>query len=334
MTPKPKKKRFWVEKSKQRRRQSVTVCVAAIAERSVLVGVSDRMLTAGDVEFEPAQAKMWSFSSSVWALISGDYTVQAEILTTVDTQVKRRIAAQPEVWISVKEIAELYCQRYREVLRSRAEATILYPLGLDLPSFLTRQTELGPDLVASLAEKLMTYDFDSSLATIFIGNDHNGPDENFVYAHIYTTEGDKLSDYTMVGFAAIGMGKIHAESQFMFSGHWPSKPFHETLLLAYAAKKRAEVAPGVGRDTDMVVIGPGLGGALKVEDKHIIELERIYQKSNAASMKGINVASIETQKFVERVRKEYVKASKKGAAAQSTDTAPKRSTSHKSGDRQ
>jgi hypothetical protein len=289
------------------------------------------MLTAGDVEFEPAQAKMWAFSTAAWALISGDLTIQGEILTGVDTEIKRRIAAQPSEWIPVKEIAELYCKRYRELLRRRAEAAILHPIGLDLPTFLATQGDLSQNVVADLVEKLTTYDFDSQLATIFIGNDHSGPDEKLVYVHLYTTEGDKLSDYSQVGFAAIGIGKVHAESQFMFSGHWPSKPFHETLLLAYTAKKRAEVAPGVGKDTDMVVIGPGLGQTLKVEDRHLAGLEKIYQKNQSTNTKATNIALAETQQFVEKVRKEYTRAAKKNAPpAQSATEPPKRSTSRKS----
>jgi hypothetical protein len=186
----------------------VTVCVAAIADRGVLVGASDRMLTAGDVEFEPAQAKMWSFSSAIWALIAGDISIQGEILTKVDNEIRQRITAHPEVWVSVKEVAELYCKRYRELLRSRAEAAILHPLNLTVSSFLTKQSKLSPELVMSLADKLATYDFDSHLEVLFIGNDHNGHDEKSVYVHIYAIDGDKLSDLTQVGFAAIGIGNL------------------------------------------------------------------------------------------------------------------------------
>jgi hypothetical protein len=80
-----------------------------------------------------------------------------------------------------------------------------------------------------------------------------------------------MSWLTTVGFAAIGIGKAHAESQFTFSGYWPIKPFHETLLLTHASKKRAEAAPGAGKATDVLVIGPGLGKLLKVEDRHVEE---------------------------------------------------------------
>lgn len=303
----------------------MTVCVAAISDRSSIIGVTDRMLTAGDVEFEPAQAKMWAFSRAVWGLISGDYNIQSEILSRVDTEIKRRIAVQPDVWVSVKEVAELYCKRYKELLRSRAEAAILHPLGLDIPTFLSQQASMNPDLVVELAAKLTTYDFDSTLEMLFIGNDHDGPDEKATYVHLYKTEADKLSNCSQVGFAAIGIGRFHAESQFMFSGHWPSKPFHETLSLAYAAKKRAEVAPGVGKDTDIVVIGPGLGGSLKVEERHIAGLEKIYQKSRSRSTRALKSALDETKEFIAKVRKEYDEITKKKAEESASSAEPKQS---------
>jgi hypothetical protein len=287
----------------------VTVCTAAIAEKVFIIGASDRMLTAGDIEFEPDQAKIWVFSPSIAALIAGDMSIQAEIFKRVEKEVKKWILNDPSDWVKVRSVAELYCAQYRELRRERAEAEILYPLGLTLPTFLDQQANMHPDQVENIAEKLTEYDFPTLLETIFIGKDHDGPtgdhDQKLVYCQLYTTEKDRLSCLTTVGFAAIGIGKIHAESQFMFSGHWPLKSFHETLLLTYAAKKRAEVAPGVGKATDMFVIGPDVGHSTQIKDKHIAQLEKIYQKSRRGALRSTEAALKETQKFVELARKEY-----------------------------
>jgi len=72
--------------------------------------------------------------------------------------------------------------------------------------------------------------------------------------HIYFTNKDCVRCHDSVGFAAIGVGGWHADSQFMFAGYakWASVP--KCLLLSYVAKKRAEVAPGVGQETDMFAI--------------------------------------------------------------------------------
>jgi hypothetical protein len=244
-----------------------------MAEKSTLVGASDRMLTAGDVEFEPEQYKIWQFSTAIVGLVAGDFSLQSEILKRVDIEVKQRINDDPGTWVSVRDVATLYCKKYRDLLREHAEADILSLLGLDIDKFLKRQSKMRSELVKGIAKKLTAYDFPSLLETIFIGTDNDGPlgdnGEKLVYPQIYATERDKLACLTTVGFAAIGIGKPHAESQFMFSGHAPLKPFSDTMLLTYAAKKRAEVAPGVGKVTDMVVIGPGLGVMTKVEDAHL-----------------------------------------------------------------
>lgn len=88
------------------------------------------------------------------------------------------------------------------------------------------------------------------------------------------------------------------------------------------------MAPGVGKDTDIVVIGPGLGSALKVEDRHIAGLEKIYEKSRSRSAKIINTAVDETKEFVQRVRQEYeAKAKEKSEeSAGAVSTEPKQST--------
>jgi hypothetical protein len=264
----------------------VTVCLAALAEKSILIGVSDRMLTAGsgDVEFEPEQGKFWIFSPSIVALISGDATIQSEVLRQINVEVKNWILAAPESWVSVRAVAALYCQKLRELRRARAEEAILHPLGLDLHTFLNTQSSLQSELVHRVSERLIEYEFPTVLETIFMGIDNEGPlgqhGEKLNYAQLYVTYFDKLSWLTTVGFAAIGIGKAHAESQFTFSGHWPSKSFDETLLLAYAAKKRAEVAPGVGKNTDILVIGPRIGQTLKVEEKHLAELDRLSKESD------------------------------------------------------
>lgn len=287
----------------------MTVCVAAMADKTILVGTADRMLTAGEVEFEPDQAKMWQFSSAIVALVAGDATLQSEIMKRVDIEVKRWINNDPKTWVSVRDVANQYGKKYRELLREHAEADILNPLGLDLEKFLRRQGKMRPEIVADLVEKLTTYQFVSLLEAIFIGMDNDGPvgskGEKLTYAQLYATERDKVLCLNTVGFAAIGSGKSHAESQFMFSGHSPRKPFNETVLLSYAAKKRAEVAPGVGKVTDMVVVGPGLGPIVKVEESHLEKLDRIYKRSRNGASRATERAKLETLKFITEVRKEY-----------------------------
>jgi hypothetical protein len=176
------------------------------------------------------------------------------------------------------------------------------------------------DIVLELKNKLIEYEL-PSIETIFMGIDNDGPrgpkDEGLFYPQLYSTWYDKSSCLTTIGFAAIGIGKSHAESQFMFSGHWPNKPLHETVSLAYAAKKRAEAAPGVGKETDIIIVAmtPSMG-VQQAQEKYIKELERIYQKSRRATLRGIQRAQDETKQLIEQIKKEQEKAQSKPSDSQ------------------
>ena len=80
---------------------------------------------------------------------------------------------------------------------------------------------------------------------------------------IFVVRDGYLSCEDVVGFASVGSGSRHAESQMMLARHAWNADLDPTLLTTYLAKKRAEVAPGVGTETDMFMItGPGNNFAL------------------------------------------------------------------------
>jgi hypothetical protein len=135
----------------------VTVCIAAMAEKNTLIGVSDRMLTAGngDIEFEPEQGKFWVISPAIIALSAGDSAIQGELLKQTHNQVKDWIVAAPDNWVSVKSVASLYCQKFCELRREHAEAAVLAPLGLDIQSYLANQSTMERELVNRIADRLL-----------------------------------------------------------------------------------------------------------------------------------------------------------------------------------
>jgi hypothetical protein len=126
------------------------------------------------------------------------------------------------------------------------------------------------------------------------GIDHSGP-------HIYVVRNSDVSCQDPVGFAAIGAGHWHAESQFMFAGHVRLRPFPETLLLVYSAKKRAEVAPGVGAETDMFMIGPVIGSHTPIGHHVLQHLDGIYQDSRAQEIAIGNKARERAAEYVSQI---------------------------------
>ncbi len=277
----------------------MTVCLATVCENSRIIGVADRMLTAGDIEFEPEQAKIWPLTTSVVAMVSGDSTVQIEILNRIQPVISDRILAEPANWWGVRDVAELYASRQEEIRLERAERQILAPLGLNTASFLANQSQMASNLVDRLVSELSSYALPGT-AAIIAGSDTQGPQtpdrRPGTHPHLYVVNGSQIHCYDGIGFAAIGIGDWHAQSQCMFAKHTRWRPFPETLLLTYSAKRHAEVAPGVGRDTDMFTVGPALGSWTMLGPHVISALERIYRhtqeqlhlvnKASEASIKG------------------------------------------------
>jgi hypothetical protein len=66
-----------------------------------------------------------------------------------------------------------------------------------------------------------------------------------------------VSCHDDIGFLAIGIGSWHASSQLMQVRYSRGWQFGQAIALAYAAKKQAEIAPGVGPDTDLYIVHRG-----------------------------------------------------------------------------
>jgi hypothetical protein len=223
--------------------QVVTICVASLCVAvgsTIIVCAADQMMTTGDSEFEPYQAKFWTFTPSVSALIAGDNPAQI----TICARAHNRIASIPG--ISVEECAIMYAEEFQNYRRISAEANLLKPLGLDSDSFIYRQKEMDQSVVLDLTNKLISRDIDAS--TIIVGRDNTG---HHIFAihdpgEVYCADG--------IGFCAVGTGRRHAEAQFMTAGYSKHMAWERALLLTYRAKKRAEVSPGVGARTNMFIV--------------------------------------------------------------------------------
>jgi len=215
------------------------------------------MLTSGDVQFEPsAGAKILSFTNSIFLMAAGDAGLQVQIYNSVSAEVVARIAKAPADWILVRDVVDLYVSHYNEIRKKRAEDAVLRPLYLDQNSYIANQGALKERLVSDISRELLNFAM-PNISAVIAGVDPSGP-------HIWqvergTTYALEATCLDSVGFAAIGSGSRHASSQFMFARHAWNASLAETLFLSYYAKRKSEVAPGVGQGTDMVSLGPGLG---------------------------------------------------------------------------
>ena len=231
----------------------MTVCIAAKCmdgTNPFIFCLSDRMVTAGDIQFQPPAPKVIAVTSSIVVMTSDeDAALHAEILQDIAFDIHARVSKAPDQWLDVEIVGELYLKHRGEAKRRRAERDILFPLGLTSESFVAQQQSMADSFIRQVSADLVNYQL-PRMSVIICGVDTKGH-------HIYVVHDNDMGCYDAIGFASIGIGARHANSQFMFQGHTPASPMAETMLLAYVAKKRAEVAPGVGIETDIFFFGPG-----------------------------------------------------------------------------
>jgi hypothetical protein len=209
-----------------------------------------------------------ALTSAAFLLIAGDVGLQSEVCQRVEAEVTARVNQTPNDWWKISDIADLCVKHYNEVRDKKAEQAILKPVGLDWDSWGNVRQKMDSSFVHDVSDKLTKYAL--RIDTLAIGCDDAG-------GHIYRISDGEAICEDGVGFGCIGVGANHADPYFMIAGHSKYASFPQTLLLAYRAKKRSEVAPGVGRATDMLFVGPVPWNSYPVGEKSLEWLNTLYE---------------------------------------------------------
>lgn len=169
---------------------------------------TDRMITAGDVKYEPMQRKRAEIFPGISILIAGDYAYHSAAIAATYTQAGKN--ASPE------NIATIYGQALQVVKRKEAEDLYLAPLGLNTDTFIAQQREMSDSFVATLREQMQNHRSED-VGAIVIGGQTYG-ENRAVRIFEVNTQGI-VSCHDDVGFSAIGSGAWHAKSRLMQAGY-------------------------------------------------------------------------------------------------------------------
>lgn len=311
----------------------MTVCIAAvcnsIAGRQVcVIAAADRMITIGDIEYEPEQTKSVFFADNTIGLFAGDMQLHVAIIPRVHARIKDALHENPRN-INVSQIAEFYAEEFAFYRRTLAEREILVPRGLSFDRFLTRQATMAHWQVNDLDSRLASYYIGST--AIIAGIDPTG-------GHVYKiTDPGVATCFDTPFFACAGAGEFLATTQFMVGRYDKTWPVEKALWLTFTAKARAEMAGGVGKQTDLVVISAGQRHILSEDEKK--ELYDLFARSSAQEDAASNAAVAEVRKRMEALAAKEIAASQKSSpggapqdkAGQSAEPQPKLSRRKKTG---
>lgn len=257
----------------------MTICIGGICcsqngFAKNAIAVADRMITAGDTEFEQlAFSKIEKLTENCVAVTAGSALAHTELFKA--TRAKFAGTPRPPIIDLVQEMKNNYV-RLRTL---RAEERHFKPLGLTVASFLQNQRSLDSTLVLRLSHQLeeATYGGGIGLQIVVAGVDTAG-------AHIHCIFDPGSSEcFDAIGYCSIGSGERHADSALIINDYNVALSVKKSLYLMFEAKKRAEMAPGVGRKyTDVSIISDSAIRSLTVQD--IQELQKVYDKHNEVEL--------------------------------------------------
>jgi len=152
---------------------------------------------------------------------------------------------------------------------------ILHPRGFTLKEFKERGGTQVPAQAYLNIDQLL-FNFGIGVAEFLVaGLDSTG-------AHIFRVHysgmagGDWLEWCDRLGYRAIGSGSSHASISLALEGQHRKLSIAETLYNVYSAKRNSEVAPGVGKATDVVLLAAGKLDPVNAE--RLEKLDEIREK--------------------------------------------------------
>lgn len=223
----------------------MTICIAALYENGKgCVLASDQMTTAHfpiGYEFENEEVKKIikiRETTVAYLLAAGDVLFANEVLEAVRKDVDAKgITATPI-------IAELFRQHYQNVRKQHIIRNELEPRGLTIQSYYEGQQRLVQPVVMMIDNALKSSNPRTELIVAGFGE---------VCCSVFSimNPGD-LFCHDAIGFAAVGSGGPHALYSLIESGYKKSMDGKTVYELVEKAKRRSEVAPGVGRGTEII----------------------------------------------------------------------------------
>lgn len=224
----------------------MTVCIAASCNNGEgFILVSDQMLTLHypmAYEYENEEFEKISLISEklpIYCLSAGNAIFANEIIDEAKSQIRSKEIKS--VGLAAQEIRDAY-MKYR---LSRLVRNELETRGLDLNTYYKSQRILSADMVQAIDRKFRTINL--GVEFIVVGKSDQS-------CNIYTVihPGDVYCN-DCIGYASIGIGAPHVIYHMIENNYRKSMNKELVEQLVTGAKKRSEVAPGVGRATRTIV---------------------------------------------------------------------------------
>lgn len=232
----------------------MTVCIAAICCKSTdpkVIVAADRMVTkiiGSPIEYEHTSTKMSQLMNNCIIMSAGSVPLIEELTYRIKTGIVKMRGDTGDKYISIRDVTTVSIEAYQEMIRDFIERHILSTYNMDIEEF-KKQERYNEGFLAGLNQQIVEIrrEIENNLISLITGVDEEG-------AHIYGIRGGNFLSFNTIGYQAIGSGESPAESVFIHNKYDTNWDLEKALITVVEAKKQAEEAQGVGRETDISII--------------------------------------------------------------------------------
>ncbi|MBA7540837.1 hypothetical protein ES705_33140 [subsurface metagenome] len=225
-----------------------------------IITLSDRMVSSGDmtITFEPDSPKYNSINEKCIILLAG---------TLLEPCLIEDIKEQGKNERDMRKLVEVCKQQFSDLKTKRIEEEILRPHGFEsFGDFHEKSQRLHDGIIMQMNSLIDRHSLD--LVMLLAGLDEGG-------AHLFmVSDPGAQACFDAVGFCCPGIGQRHTDPVFALYRYSVKISPKEALLITFEAKKRAEMAGGIGVTTDATLISKE--GIKVILDETLQELEDIH----------------------------------------------------------
>lgn len=235
----------------------MTICIAAIAKENDnehIVFATDHMITTNMGQFEHSIVKYSELNKNTVAMLAGQALLFDDIVKINDDI------------IGYEEIKKQLFDNFKEKRKEIIENEIFDVFGIDQQFFVdSLQKQIPNGFISFILTKVSELRLKTKILLV-----------GFVDSLAQITDIDEMgiTDFRSMNFHAIGSGATQAVNTLLFQKHSKTDPLLITIYNVYKAKRNAEVSGGVGKETDLLVLGDD--GVQQLSDDDIDILNKIY----------------------------------------------------------
>lgn len=228
----------------------MTICIAAICDKGNACVISaDREITlpSAALEYEHNERKIDVLSKTCVVMSSGDALYAAEVISKTHASISHGKD------ITILSIAEKLRDVFIATHQNRAEAVFLIPKGWTLKEFKEKgHQQMQQPSYQEIQNQL--FSFGIGLVDFLVAGVDNTGSHIFRVHYNGVAGGSWLEWCDKLGHREIGAGFLHSAIHLSVAGQFSGTGLTESVFNVYSAKKIAELAPGVGKATDLAII--------------------------------------------------------------------------------